>query len=91
MRQHSLWKRIRIVQIRVEERVAVPDGRSTHLPVGKSLVGVVEHIVLTCRLRVLNRGQSTEFHLLDRGVLQFCLISEIENIKIEDNCCPART
>ena len=83
VRKHGLRKRVRIVRIGVEERIAVPDGRCAHLPVSQSLVGIVKHIMLTSCLRIFHGGQGTEFHLLDRSELQLGLIPEIEHVQIK--------
>ncbi len=45
VRKHAYRKSVDVVRIRIKERIVLPDSRSTHLPVGHRLIGIIKNMV----------------------------------------------
>ena len=76
-------QRIRVLGIRVQEGVGIPDGSRGHLAVCERLVGAVPDVVLLRRGGCLIGRQGAQIQVVDRFVLQLALHAKIMDIEVD--------
>ena len=76
-------KGVRVLRVRVQERVDVADGGGGHLAVGEGLVRFVLDVMLLRGGGGLVGGQGAQVQVLDGLELQFTLHAEVMDIEVD--------
>ena len=74
---------VRVLRVRVQERVDVTDGGGGHLAVGEGLVGRILDVVLLGGGGGLVGGQGAQVQVRERLVLQFALHAEVMDLQVD--------